>query len=238
MSNLPAISEKTITALDAAATAGQLTASTGGQFARALATAAAVNTLRDLLDENVMKSVMALQNNALGFLTDRKDAPYSVNVVRDCLIEAVLQGVSPVGNEFNIISGRAYITKAGMRRKLSNVSGLSYTITPGLPKMAATSDGAAIVMTIDWTIDGKSEHKELPLAVRVNKSMGTDAIIGKATRKAAAWLYDAVTGMSVSDGDVSDDDAIPTTAKTVSSPIESDPHVENVTATADGTLPM
>ena len=235
MSNLPTIKPQTITALDAAATQGALT-TTGGQFARALATAAAVNTLRELLDENVMKNVMQLQNNALGFLTDRKDAPYSVNVVRDCLIEAVLQGVSPCGNEFNIISGRAYITKAGMRRKLANVSGLTYTITPGLPKMAATSDGAAIVMSLDWTYNGKTEHKDLPLAVRVNKSMGTDAIIGKATRKAAAWLYDAVTGMSVSDGDISDDDAIPTTAKPVESPIESDPHVEDVKA--DGVLPM
>lgn len=236
MSNLPTVNPKTITALDEAASAGMLTATTGGQFARALATAAAVNTLRDLLDENVMKNVMQLQNNALGFLTDRKDAPYSVSVVRDCLIEAVLQGVSPCGNEFNIISGRAYITKAGMRRKLANVSGLTYTITPGLPKMAATSDGAAIVMSLDWTYNGKTEHKDLPLAVRVNKSMGTDAIIGKATRKAAAWLFDAVTGMSVSDGDISDDDAIPTTAKPVESPIESDPHVENMKA--DNVLPM
>ena len=236
MSNLPTINPKTITALDEAASAGMLTTTTGGQFARALATAAAVNTLRDLLDENVMKNVMQLQNNALGFLTDRKDAPYSVAVVRDCLIEAVLQGVSPCGNEFNIISGRVYITKAGMRRKLANVSGLTYTITPGLPKMAATSDGAAIVMSLDWTYNGKTEHKDLPLAVRVNKSMGTDAIIGKATRKAAAWLYDAVTGMSVSDGDISDDDAIPTTAKPVESPIESDQHIEDVKA--DGVLPM
>lgn len=236
MSNLPTISTKTITALDEAANAGQLTTVTGGQFSRALATATAVNTLRDLLTPDVMKNVMALQNSALGFMTDRKDAHYDTDTVRDCLIEAVLQGVSPVGNEFNIISGRAYITKAGMRRKLANVPGLSYTITPGLPKMAATSDGAAIVMTLDWTINGKTEHKELPLAVRVNKAMGTDAIIGKATRKAAAWLYDAVTGMSVNEGDISDDDAIPTTAKPVSIPIESDPHVEDVKA--DGVLPM
>ena len=234
MSNLPAISQNTITALDEAATAGQLTVATGGQFSRALATAQAVNTLRDLLDESVMKNVMQLQNNALGFLTDRKDAPYSVNVVRDCLIEAVLQGVSPVGNEFNIISGRAYITKAGMRRKLANVPGLSYTITPGLPKTA--DKGAAIVMTIDWTINGKTEHKELPLAVRVNAGMGTDAIIGKATRKAAAWLYDAVTGISVNEGDISDDDAIPTTAKPIESPIESGPRVEDMKP--DGILPM
>ena len=235
MANLPAIPQKTVLALDEAAANGQLTtSSTGGQFARALATANAVNTLRELLTNDVMASVMQLQNNALGFLTDRRDAPYSVNVVRDCLIEAVLSGVSPVGNEFNIISGRAYITKNGMRRKLSNIDGLSYTITPGIPKLA--EKGAVIVMAIDWTYNGRTEHKDLTVAVRVNSGMGTDAIIGKATRKASAWLFDAVTGTSVNEGDVSDGDTITVEAKPVTSPIEADPHIEDVQV--DGTLPM
>ena len=234
MANLPTVSQKTITALDEAAVAGQLTtSSSGGQFARALATANAVATLRDLLTKEVMANVMPLQNTALGFMTDRRDAPYSVDVVRDCLIEAVLQGVSPIGNEFNIISGRAYITKNGMRRKLSNIDGLSYAITPGIPKLA--EKGAVIVMGIDWTYAGKTEHKDLTIAVRVNAGMGTDAIIGKATRKASAWLYDAVTGTSVNEGDVSDGDTITVEAKPVTSPIETDNHVEEVT---DGTLPM
>lgn len=236
MSNLPTIKPQTITALDAAATQGALT-TTGGQFTRALATASAVSTLRDLLTDDVMKSVMQLQNTSLGFMTDRKDAPYSVSVVRDCLIEAVLNGVSPVGNEWNIIAGRCYITKNGMRRKLANIAGLSYTITPSLPKTSANGDGAAIIMTLDWTYNGKTEHKELPLAIRVNRGMGTDAIIGKATRKAASWLYEAVTGTFVNEGDITDD-SISVEAKPVSSPIESDPHVEDVTATADGELPM
>lgn len=234
MANLPTVSQKTITALDEAALAGQLTtSSSGGQFARALATANAVATLRDLLTKEVMANVMQLQNTALGFLTDRRDAPYSVDIVRDCLIEAVLNGVSPIGNEFNIISSRCYITKNGMRRKLSNIEGLSYTITPGIPKLA--EKGAVVIMAIDWTYAGKTEHKDLTIAVRVNAGMGTDAIIGKATRKASAWLYDAVTGTSVNEGDVSDGDAIPVEAKPVTSPIE-DHHVEDVPA--DGTLPM
>jgi hypothetical protein len=235
MANLPTVSQKTITALDEAASAGQLTTSTaGGQFARALATANAVNTLRDLLTPDVMKNVMQLQNTSLGFMTDRRDAPYSMDVVRDCLIEAVLQGVSPVGNEFNIISSRCYITKNGMRRKLSNIDGLSYTITPGIPKLA--EKGAVIVMSIDWTYQGQTNHKDLAIPVRVNAGMGTDAIIGKATRKASAWLYDAITGTSVNEGDVSDGDTITVEAKSVTSPIETDTHVEDVPA--DGTLPM
>jgi len=34
--------------------------------------------------------------------------------------------------------------------------------------------------------------------------MGTDAIIGKADRKARAWLYNTITGCDVSDGEISD----------------------------------
>lgn len=234
MANLPTVSQKTITALDEAASAGQLTTSTaGGQFARALAAANAVSTLRDLLTKDVMANVMQLLNTTLGFITDRRDAPYSVDVVRDCLIEAVLNGVSLTGNEFNIISGRCYITKNGMRHKLSNIEGLSYTVTPGIPKLA--EKGAVIVMSIDWTYQGQTNHKDLAIPVRVNAGMGTDAIIGKATRKSYAWLYDAITGTSVNEGDVSDGDTITVEAKPVTSPIE-DPHVEDVPA--DGTLPM
>lgn len=36
--------------------------------------------------------------------------------------------------------------------------------------------------------------------------MGTDAVIGKATRKARAWLFSKLTGMEVGEGDVQDID--------------------------------
>jgi hypothetical protein len=39
--------------------------------------------------------------------------------------------------------------------------------------------------------------------------MGADAIIGKASRKARAWLYATVTGMEVGDGDADDAVVIP-----------------------------
>ena len=48
--------------------------------------------------------------------------------------------------------------------------------------------------------------------------MGADAIVGKATRKAYAWLYEEVTGNQVSDGDVMDAD--PLIPEKAASPIE------------------
>lgn len=233
MTNLPAVvSEDVINALDLASSNANLTVSS--QFKRAFATAEAVYQLKALLTPEVMKPILHLQNTALGFMTDRKDNGYPLDVVKDCLIDAVLSGVSPVGNEFNIIAGRTYITKNGMKHKLSGLDGLSYTLTPGIPKMANDSKGAVVEMAIDWTYSGKENHKAINFAVRVNAGMGTDAIIGKATRKAAAWLYETVTGQTVNEGDVSDDGkVIEATAK--ESPIETSPEP---TATADGELPM
>lgn len=238
---LPAVPENVVSALDEIASNKALSAAS--QFQRAFAMAGAIGQLRALMTPDVMKNVMALQNNALGFMTDRKEAPYDEGTVRDALIEAILSGVSPVGNEFNIISGRCYLTKNGMKHKLRDIDGLSFSVTPGLPKHSGDS-GAALLVAVDWTYQGKTEHKDLPIAVRVNARMGVDAILGKAMRKAYAWLYETVTGQNVNEGDVTDDaKAIELKAEPAAAPIVD---AETVTAEPekrepepkDGELPM
>ena len=233
MTNLPAVvSEDVINALDLASSNANLTVAS--QFKRAFATAEAVYQLKALLTPEVMKPILHLQNTALGFMTDRKDNGYPLDVVKDCLIDAVLSGVSPVGNEFNIIAGRTYITKNGMKHKLSNVDGLSYTLTPGIPKMASDSKGAVVEMAIDWTFNGKENHRSISFAVRVNAGMGTDAIIGKATRKSAAWLYETVTGQIVDDGEANE--SAPVTE--VKASVIEEPPATKPTASETGDLPM
>ncbi len=169
-------------------------------FRRTLTVATVIENLRSILTPKIMEPIMALQNTSLGFKTDQKERGYPLDIVRDCLIDACLRGVYPVGNEFNIIAGNCYITKEGFAHKLRDVAGLSYTITPGLPKLHGDS-GAVIPMEVEWTYGGKTQTKELQLAIRVNKMMGADAIIGKATRKARAWLHTTVTGQEIGDGD-------------------------------------
>ena len=229
---LPAtVTDDVIAALDTAASNKALTVAS--QFRRAFAVAEAVYQLKALLTPEVMKPILNLQNTSLGFQTDRREGGYPLDTVKECLIDAVLSGVSPVGNEFNIIAGRAYITKNGMKHKLMQIDGLSYTMTPGIPKMAGEG-GAAIIMAIDWTFKGKTEHKDLALAVRINKGMGTDAIIGKATRKASAWLYETVTGQTVDEGEANESAPV---AEVKASVIEESPATEP-TAAETGDLPM
>lgn len=210
------IDKRTIAALDKAVEVGIMAADIQSQFEKAFTLAEAMKELRSALTPEVMKPIMALQNTSLGFHTDKKQGGYDEATVRDCLIEATLRGVSVCGNELNIIASRCYITKEGYGHLLRNVAGLSYVIIPGVPK--TLNGGAIIDMEVRWKYNGKDEKQTLPICVRVNTGMGADAIIGKATRKARAWLYSYITGQEVGDGDVQEDTEIKVKAEVVSEP--------------------
>ena len=169
-------------------------------FQKAYVVADAIAALKELLKKpEYMKPIMALQGSRLGFKTDKdKTGGYSEEVVKECLIDAVLSGVQPTGNQFNIIAGNMYITKEGFGYLLGKMQGFEYTITFELPRIKDGS--AAIVAVIEW--QGKSKKMDIP--IRVNSGMGTDAVIGKATRKARAWLYNSIAGTEFGDGDVTD----------------------------------
>ena len=97
-------------------------------FEKAYATAKSIETLKTLLTPEYMHPIMQLQGNRLGFKTDKdKGSGYPVDVVKNCLIEAVLMGLQPYGNEFNIIAGNTYPTKEGLGRVLATWNGLQYT---------------------------------------------------------------------------------------------------------------
>lgn len=172
-------------------------------FDRAFKLAQASESLQNLLTEERMKPIMNLQNKTLGFRTD-KDAGYNVDTVKNALIEAVLTGVQPVNNHFNIIAGNCYITKEGFGYLLKNVKGLTYEIIPELPRTNNERGKAAIVMDIRWKYNGQEDSRRIDFPIRVNKYMTEDAIIGKATRKARKWLYEKIMNIEVADGDISD----------------------------------
>ncbi len=176
-------------------------------FERAFQIASAVSDLKTLLTPEYMKPIMALQGNKLGFKTDKDDkGGYSEDIVKNCLIEAVLTGVTPYGNSFNIISGSMYVTKEGFGYLLSNFKGLSYEIIAELPRIKEDKSGAAVVMNVVWTLNGEKKERKLDLPIKMNAYMGADAVLGKATRKARAWLYNTITGSEIGDGDVQDTD--------------------------------
>lgn len=183
-------------------------------FQKAFQVAEATRVLKEVLNDDYMKPIMLLQGTRLGFKTDKdREGGYHVSIVKQCLIEAVLMGVQPSMNHFNIISSQCYLTKEGFGYLLSKLQGLSYEIVPFVPKVEG--EQATIIMKITWSMNGgKTEVRENEFVIKVNRMMGADAIIGKATRKARAWLYNTLTGSELGDGDITDAD-IPKATNTV-----------------------
>ena len=188
-------------------------------FNKAYAVASAIKEIKNLLTPEYMKPIMELQGNKLGFKTDKdKEGGYSEAIVKNCLIEAVLFGLQPCGNQFNIIAGNTYATKEGVGYLLSKIKGLHYDIVAELPRVKDTS--SAVVMNITWTINGVTQTKKLDIPVKVNNYMGTDAILGKAVRKSRKWLYDTLMGCDLPEADVIDIDSLQSRKASTTSAME------------------
>lgn len=174
-------------------------------FHKANAIANAIVELKSLLTPEYMKPIMALQGSKLGFRTDKdKSGGYSMDVVRNCLIEAVLIGLQPTGNQFNIIAGNTYPTKEGCGYLLNNFDGLKYDLVCSLPKINNDKTSAAVDVTINWSLNGITKEKTIPIPIKIDQYASVDSIIGKATRKGRAWLLGTITGVEVTDGEVED----------------------------------
>lgn len=180
-------------------------------FQKAYAMACAIEELKALLTPEYMASIMQLQGTNLGFRTDKdkkkdgtKGDGYPVDIVKNCLIEAVLLGLQPYGNQFNIIAGNTYPTKAGCGYLLNNWKGLSYDLVCGLPRISNDRTSSAVEVTIKWTLNGTTKEKTIPIAIKMDAYTSVDAIIGKATRKGRAWLLSAIMGTEITDGDIED----------------------------------
>ncbi len=191
-------------------------------LAQTVTLATGMQKLRQVLTDEIVKTVfMPLQGTALGFVTDRdRDGGYPAPVVRDCMVEAMIFGLRPIGNEINIIAGRMYAAKNGLVRLVNEFPGIANVIvTPGAPVTNDEKGESRISVRASWTLNGermqmirdatKREDGSMcdeRFVIRVNKGMGADAIIGKATRKAYKAIYDILVGghLVLSDGDATD----------------------------------
>lgn len=204
------IKESDLTTLEGIASeCGLQSLSTAGQFMRTFRLAAGIRALNQAINSEMMKDIMFLQGLSLGFRTDKDSGQgYSEDVVKQCLIEAVLRGAYPVGNEFNIIAGRPYLTKEFFTRKVREFPGLTdLRLSPGVPSLSSSGQGALVPYVATWRLNNLPMRLERlarkidevttideRIPVRVNSGMGADAITGKATRKMLAAIYGQLTG--------------------------------------------
>lgn len=207
---LPTEIQQASAALDVLAEQYALTMSDGamGRLQRALITAKGVELLRDAINDDVMKMVMSLMDNPLGF---RCDKAYPKEKVKEVLVAALLSGVYPLGNEFNIIAGNLYITQNGYRRKVRELPGLTdLVVSPGVPTVH--NGQTCVRFGATWKLDGKpqmlrdAEGKPGRVFAIITHGQGSpDQAVGKAIRKGLKAVYDQVTGSEQS-GEVDDAD--------------------------------
>lgn len=225
--SLPAISTETTADLQSASTRAITAFSSAngntGNIIAALDVAMGIQELRQLLDRpEIMARIQALQDTPLGFRTDKDpkvvnrrtgqpNRPYEYPVVRDACIEAMLRGLQLVGNHFNIISDRCYVTKEGFEcliRLLPDV--VDFCPTIGVPQ---TKNGGAIVdCSANWLQGGKPMTVAAQIPVKGNDVSTADQYIGKATRKLLKRCYEVMTGNSLPEGDAADMEAMTATA--------------------------
>lgn len=181
-------------------------------LAQAIYLADAFRNLRIAVTDEMMQSIMSLQGSALGFRTDKdKTGGYPLEIVRDCFIEATLCGARPIGNEWNIIAGRRYLTKEFYERSFPLLPGITNVdVVPGVPTI---HNGKTVVrMAVRWKHNGVQQELRdqegkpgRTFVIRANDGMMDDAIIGKAKRKALKAAYEMVLGRSI--GDIDDEQA-------------------------------
>jgi hypothetical protein len=219
---------------------------------QAVRLATGMTQLRRALTDDIIESIfMPLQSSKLGFVTDR-DKPawnatpdevrnfkkgYPIPVVRDVLIEAFMNGLRPVNNEFNILAGNLYAAKNGLDRLVSEFPGVSnLDVVSSPPQVNEKGDTAKVSIRADWDLGGKhyslvreatkgekGEINDTRITIRVNKGMGLDAVLGKAERK----LYHAVLAklrrmngmaLTLADGEAIDTDGTQVDAPSLATP--------------------
>jgi hypothetical protein len=181
-------------------------------FTNAFAMANAITIIRNVLTPEVMQPILSLAGSKLGFRTDRDKpskgqmpSPYPIETVKDCLIDAVLLGLNPTGNQFNIIASNMYVTKEGFTYLLKKVKGLKYSIIYPTVTFSNDKQTALVVCNITYRIGEEKEVKQiLEFTVKAGSYATSDSCIGKAERKAKCWLYNHIEGTDLTDGDAED----------------------------------
>lgn len=172
-------------------------------LSRGHALAMCVKTLRTLLTPEILADFTELQNSKLGFLTDRKEG-YDAVDLRDIIIDGLIRGLSPVGNQFNVIAGNIYVTKEGFTHLLGMLRPLTeLDIRVGNPTRAKDNQQVAFMECVArWKWYGEPDQLEFKttdngdfrIMVKVNSGMGADALLGKGRSKVLRKVYEHIMG--------------------------------------------
>lgn len=185
-----------------------------GQLRKSLLVAEGIKKLDALITNEVMAPIMYLRGRKIGFVTDRDNKPaneqYKVAEVKEVFIEATLKGLSPAGNQFNIISSGLYIAKNGYTHLLNQMPGLTDLIITAEPyhKVEGIKEYVVVDFLANWKMKGTPQELSGSVPVHLNNKPGyedkVDGIMGKADRKIKYRIYCQATNTKVTESDERD----------------------------------
>lgn len=160
--------------------------------------AEAVDQLRKALSDDYMETVvLRLMNSPLGFRCDRPNKrqtePYTREEVREALIQALFYGARLIGNEFNIMSERCYLTREFFERKVREHPDLA-NLTMGFETSQEAATSVRIKWVAEFTLKGEPRKLEQAFTVRRNEGQTVEACVGKGRRKMLAHIWMNITG--------------------------------------------
>ena len=155
-----------------------------------------------MTDQVVERYFRPLAGQKFGFRTDRNN--YPTEVLRSCIIDAILLGLAPTGNQFNIISGNCYPTKEGYTNLLKKI-GVDYKIEI-LPNTSQDNSYAIMPCRVTYTYGtAKNVKWDKDIVIPKKGNENYDLLAGKANKRIKQALYEYLTG---TDWGYSDDEIV------------------------------
>ena len=167
----------------------------------------AIERIKRAITPEIAKILMNLMNTKHGFATDKgpkqkkpeNQQVYQTEIVIDCAVAALLDGVLWAGNQFNIIAGGPYITRWGWLYKLQNLPGFSdMNVAPGVPKYDngkcfVRFGGTFVFNGVKHTLTDPAGVPGIPLPIKMDAYSSEDQILGKAWSKGLRHIYRTLT---------------------------------------------
>jgi len=196
-------------------------ASITSDFEKGLMYAHFISEMKASIEGKTFEIIKNLMNTGLGFKTDRNPnaainpkSPYPDEIVKDCVVQAMIHGLRIYGNEFNIIGGNFYVTKEGLERIVLSHPNLEKKVDLQFKGSKQSPDTGKYAITWEFSFKFKgSQEVSGTNIVFVNGKVGKndydvsfDSVLGKARRKILNYIYNEMTnGFKIQDADDIDD---------------------------------
>lgn len=182
------------------------------EYERSIAYGHYLTEIKNQIAGRPLEIIKSLMNTGIGFKTDRpnekSNSVYPDEVIKNCVVQAIMHGLRIHGNEFNILGGNFYATKEGLDRIVHNNPLLEEKVKEKVKTFQQSDKTGIWGFTFEYSYKLKGESKVTEeVTVYVKGKMGNydipfDAVMGKAKRKLYKTIYNEMTqGFKLEDAD-------------------------------------